>query len=56
MGRDGFPVYGEDIGSAIEAVEKIIANIKTNKYDKEDLAELVEAVEKVKAVIEANED
>ena len=43
MGKPGVPVYGnEDLGSAIESAEKIIAKIKTNKYSKEDLLELVE--------------
>lgn len=40
MGRYGLPVYGEDLGSAIEDAEKLIAKIKTNKYDKTDLINL----------------
>jgi hypothetical protein len=52
MGRFGAPLYGEDLGSAIESVEKIIAKIKTNKFDKEDLAELVKATDEIRAVVE----
>ena len=43
MGWMGWPVYGEDIGSAIEDAEKIIAKIKTNKFDNQDLVELFKA-------------
>lgn len=42
MGRFGAPLYGEDLGSAIEDCEKIIAKIKTNKYSSSDLAHLVD--------------
>ena len=55
MGRDGFPVYGEDLGSAIETAEEVIAKIKTNKYDKEDLVELDKALTEIKAVIAKDE-
>lgn len=43
MGWMGWPVYGEDIGSAVEDVEKIIAKIKTNKFDNKDLIDLFNA-------------
>ena len=43
MGRPSWPVYGEDVGSAVETVENVIAKIKTNKFDKSDIAELVKA-------------
>lgn len=54
MGIMGAPLYGTDLGSAIEAVETIIDKIKTNRFDKEDLVELHKAVvEMEKAVNEA---
>lgn len=54
MGAPGLPFYGTDLGSAIEVVEKLIAKIKTNRFDKEDLVELHKAVvEMEKAVNEA---
>jgi hypothetical protein len=56
MGRDSFPVYGEDLGSAIETAEKVIAQIKTNKYDTKDLVELVKALTEIKAVIAKDEE
>lgn len=43
MGHIGWPVYGEDIGSAVEDVEKIVAKIKTNKFDNKDLIDLFNA-------------
>ena len=43
MGWIGWPVYGEDIGSAVEDVEKIVAKIKTNKFDNKDLTDLFNA-------------
>ena len=43
MGHIGYPVYGEDIGSAVEDVEKIVAKIKTNKFDNKDLIDLFNA-------------
>lgn len=42
MGVDTFPVYAEDLASAIEASKKIIAKIESNKYDEKDLKELAE--------------
>ena len=56
MGRVWAPVYGEDLGSAIEAAEKVIAKIKTNKYSKKDLVELDKALTEIKAVIEKDAD
>lgn len=57
MGRPSYPGYGEiDLGSAIETAEKVIAKIKTNKFDKDDLSDLVKAVEDVKTAIETYED
>ena len=56
MGRDGFPVYGEDLGSAIETAEKVLSKIKTNKYDKKDLVELDKALTEIKAVITKDEE
>lgn len=56
MGRPGIPYYGEDLGSAIENVEKIIAKIKTNKFDKQDLIELADAIVAVKSYIEEDEN
>lgn len=52
MGRNFLPVYGEDLGSAIETAEKVIAKIKTNKFDKEDVAELAEALTEIKSAVE----
>ena len=43
MGWGGWPVYGEDVGSAIEDVETIITKIKKNTFDKKDLIELFDA-------------
>jgi hypothetical protein len=56
MGRPYFPIYGEDLGSAIETAEKVIAKIKTNKFDKEDLKELDKALTEIKAVIAKDEE
>ena len=55
MGYPLWPVYGETLGDAIEKAEKIIAHIKTNKYDNIDLLNLVKCNT---AIIEAivNED
>lgn len=44
MGRVGFPFYGEDIGSAIETADKMLAKIKSNKFAKSDLKTLAEAM------------
>ena len=43
MGIDWYPAYGKKLGSAIEDVEKIIAKIKTNKFDEKDLLDLAKA-------------
>lgn len=43
MGWGSLPVYGEDVGSAIEDVETIITKIKKNTFDKKDLIELFDA-------------
>ena len=56
MGKAGFPLYGEDLGSAIETAEKVIAKIKTNKYSKKDLVELEKALTEIKAVVAKDED
>ena len=56
MGYANYPVYGEDLGSAIETVEKLIAKIKTNKFDKKDLAALADAIVELKVAIEENAD
>jgi hypothetical protein len=42
MGYNGWPIYGEDIGSAIEDLEKVIGLIKTNKFSKNDLIKICE--------------
>lgn len=55
MGWISFPVYGEDLGSAIETAEKVIAKIKTNKFDKKDLIELEKALTEIKTAVEKNE-
>lgn len=56
MGKTGYPVYGEDLGSAIETAEKVLAKIKTNKYDKKDLVELDKALTEIKVVIAKDEE
>lgn len=43
MGIHLVPVYGKELGSAIEDVEKIIAKIKTNKFTQDDLLDLARA-------------
>ena len=43
MGHISFPVYGEDIGSALQEVEKILNHIKTNKFDNQDIIDLFDA-------------
>lgn len=56
MGYITYPVYGEmDLGSAIEVAEKVIAKIKTNKFDKKDKIALADALITIKESIE-NED
>jgi DNA transposition AAA+ family ATPase len=47
MGKMGFPFYGEDIGSAIETAEKVLAKVKTNKFDKADLKALADAMAEI---------
>lgn len=56
MGRINWPVYGEDLGSAIQDAEKIIAKIKTNKYSKKDLLALVDTNNAIIKFIIENED
>lgn len=61
MGWAGIPFYGHDIGSAIEQTEKVIAKIKTNRFDKTDLekfrASLVSVVAELdKALADENKD
>ena len=56
MGRVLYPVYGEDLGSAIETAEKVIAKIKTNKYSKKDLVELDKALTEIKTVVAKDEE
>lgn len=56
MGRDWYPVYGElDLGSAIETAEKVIAKIKSNKFDKDDLKELDKVLTAIKEEVEKDE-
>ena len=53
MGRPNWPGYGEvDLGSAIETAEKVIAKIKSNKFDKDDLVALGEALAEIKEAVE----
>jgi hypothetical protein len=53
MGRNFIPAYGEvDLGSAIETAEKLIAKIKTNKFDKTDLVDLDRAICEIKTAAE----
>lgn len=56
MGYTWYPVYGEDLGSAIEVAEKVIAKIKTNKFDKKDLVELEKALTEIKEAVAKDED
>ena len=57
MGVPSLPFYGHDVGSAIETAEKVIAKIKTNRYDKTDLAELAKALDEIHEVVaDENED
>jgi len=53
MGYHNLPLYGEDLGSAIESAEKALAVIKSNKFDNEDLLKLSDTLE---AVIDAIEE
>lgn len=57
MGWAGIPFYGKDLGSAIETAEKVIAKIKTNRFDKADLKELNKALAEIsEAVSDESED
>ena len=47
MGLGGLPLYGTDINTAIEAVEKLTEKIKSGKYDKKTLLDLAVANTKV---------
>lgn len=49
MGYNYAPLYGDlDLGSAIETAEKVIAKIKSNKFDKDDLKELDKVLTAIK--------
>jgi hypothetical protein len=57
MGAPSMPWYGDaDLGSAIESAEKIIAKIKSNKFDKEDLYQLDEALSEIKKAVKYDEN
>lgn len=56
MGLPCAPLYGEDIGSAIETVENIIAKIKTNKFDNDDIIEFHKALVEVEKYLNENKD
>jgi hypothetical protein len=57
MGFHYAPIYGElDLGSAIEKAEKLIAKIKSNKFDKKDLEALEETLSAIHASVEKYED
>ena len=56
MGLICAPLYGQDLGSAIEAAEKVMAKIKTNKYDKKDVILLQQALAAIDKFINENED
>ena len=60
MGWAFFPVYGEDLGSAVENADKVIGKMKTNKFDRQDLVEfkktLEEVVKAIKTEIAKNND
>jgi hypothetical protein len=52
MGIPGAWYYGiVDLGSAIETAEKVIAKVKTNKFDKDDLVELEKALTEIRNAI-----
>lgn len=42
MGRDLYPVYGDDFASSIETAEKLLSKIKDRKATDEDLKEFLE--------------
>lgn len=56
MGIPGMVWYFEDLGSAIEAAEKVIAKIKTNKYDKKDVILLEQALAAIVKFINEDKD
>ena len=57
MGIAGMPLYGElDLGSAIETAEKVIAKIKSNKFDKDDLKELDKVLTAIKEEVAKDEE
>ena len=57
MGIHFVPVYGDiEVGSAIEKVEKVIAKIKTNKFDQKDKIALADAIVELKTAIDNCED
>ena len=56
MGRPFWPLYGNgDAGSAIEDIEKIVAKIKSNKFDSKDILKLYKANAELIEVILSNE-
>ena len=56
MGRNFAPAYGElDLGSAIETAEKVLAKIKTNKYDTKDLKALADVLTAIKEEVAKDE-
>lgn len=56
MGKPFLPYYGEDLGSAIQDAEKILAKIKTNKYSKKDLLLLADTNNAIIKFVIENED
>lgn len=55
MGINGWPVYGVDLGSAIEDIKKIVEKIETNKFSKDDLINLYNANGELLKAILSNE-
>lgn len=55
MGYLWLPVYGKELGTAIETAEAVIAKIKTNKFDKKDLVDLDKALTEIKDAIAKDE-
>lgn len=51
MGIVGAPLYGTDLGSAIETAKKVIAKIETNKFGVDELKQLDDALTDIKAAI-----
>lgn len=56
MGLICAPLYGQDVGSAIETVETVIAKIKTNKFDKSDIVEFHKALVEIEKYLNESED